>query len=223
MQEIQIGRMILGPVGTNSYYVYRDGQKDTKDSSQERTPVVLIDPPDAGERIYDALRERGFFIERILLTHAHFDHIGGIAGILSRSDDKIPVAAPEAEKSLCEDPELNCSLSMGGHGVTVRPDIWLHDGETVEAAGVTLQVIATPGHTVGSCCFYIGEAGVLISGDTLFAGSVGRADLPTGSMSTLVRSIKEKLFDLPDETLVLPGHGEETTIGDEKRYNPFIQ
>ena len=96
------------------------------------------------------------------------------------------------------------------------------DGQEITLAGITLQVISTPGHTVGGCCYYVKEAGILISGDTLFAESVGRTDFPTGSMGTLVRSIKDKLFVLPDETRVYPGHGDSTTIGHEKEYNPFL-
>ena len=105
----------------------------------------------------------------------------------------------------------------------VVPDVLFRDGEEFTLLGITGKVIATPGHTGGSCCYYFEEAGILIAGDTLFAESVGRTDLATGSMSALSRSIKERLFALPDETKVYPGHGESTTIGHEKQYNPFAQ
>ena len=103
----------------------------------------------------------------------------------------------------------------------VRLDVYVKDGQTLELAGISLRVIATPGHTQGSCCYYAEEAGILVAGDTLFQESVGRSDFPTGSSSTLIRSVQDKLFALPDETRVYPGHGESTTIGHEKRYNPF--
>ena len=116
--------------------------------------------------------------------------------------------------------DLNVSAGAG-RACTVKANTLLKDGEEVTIEDMTFKVVATPGHTKGSCCYYFEEAGMLISGDTLFEESVGRTDLPTGSMSTLTRSIKEKLADLPDDTTVYPGHGDSTTIGHEKAYNPF--
>ena len=108
-----------------------------------------------------------------------------------------------------------------GRPYTVTVDWYLRDGEKITIEDMEFKVIATPGHTQGSCCYYFEKDNLLISGDTLFEGSVGRTDLPTGNGPTLSRSLKEKLMDLPDETLVFPGHGNSTTIGDEKKYNPF--
>ena len=221
---IRYGCMVLGPVATNSYFFYRTGTDE--DKNPRGIPVLLFDPPAEGERIYQALSERGFTVEMILLTHAHFDHIDGVEGLQrAASEDgsqKIPVAALKEERPLCEDPKLNCSLSMGGRGVVVSPDRWLSDHEIIEAAGLVVEVLATPGHTIGGCCYYIKEAGAAVCGDTLFCGSVGRTDLPTGNMSVLLESIRTRLFTLPESTLLLPGHGEETTVGEEIRENPFV-
>ncbi len=208
MADLKIGRMVIGSVQTNCYFVYREGSGD----------AVLFDPADKGDHIYETLKEKGFNVKAILLTHAHFDHIWGCQRLQELSG--APLYAYAAEKALCEDAETNVSAQVG-RPCTVRPDRYLADGEEISAADMTCRLIATPGHTVGSCCYYFEEAGFLIAGDTLFAESVGRTDLATGSMSALVRSIKEKLFVLPDDTKVYPGHGDSTTIGHEKQYNPF--
>ena len=131
------------------------------------------------------------------------------------------VDVDEEEKILCEDAVTNVSDQVG-RPYTVSPDRYLKDGEELTIADMTCKLIATPGHTVGSCCYYFKEADILIAGDTLFQDSVGRTDLATGSMSALVRSVRDKLFVLPEETKVYPGHGEATTIGHEKKYNPFL-
>ena len=218
---IRAARMVLGMVQTNTWILYRtDGGP-----SENGTAAVVIDPAGDGERIYERLVEKGFTADSILLTHGHFDHIEGIAGLekaAERDGRHLAVSCLDRERGLCGDPELNCSASMGGSGFTVTPDETFTDGARLTAAGIEMEVIATPGHTAGSCCFYIREAGILIAGDTLFEESIGRCDLPTGSTSLLVRSVKEKLFIMPDDTLVLPGHGDETTIGHEKMYNPFL-
>ena len=158
-------------------------------------------------------------MEAIYLTHAHFDHIGGVEELKKLSGAKVYVY--EKEKRLCEDTEYNLSAEHGLN-LTLDPDEYLPDGAECEAAGLKFRLLATPGHTEGSCCYYFYEDGILISGDTLFEGSVGRTDFPGGSMSTLVRSCREKLLTLPDDTLVYPGHGGATTIGDEKKYNSFL-
>ncbi len=132
-----------------------------------------------------------------------------------------PVYAYEAEKEVCEDAVLNVSGNVG-RACTVAADFYVKDEEEITIAGVTCRLIATPGHTKGSCCYYFESDKILISGDTLFQESVGRTDLPTGSMSTLVRSVKEKLLPLPESVKVYPGHGDSTTIGHEKKYNAFI-
>ena len=208
MAELKIGVMIIGAVQTNCYYVYREGEKD----------VLFFDPADRGDYIYQTLQEKGLRLAGILLTHAHFDHILGVKRLQELSG--APLYAYEGEKRLCEGASLNAS-QMIGHSCTVQPDHYCKDEERITISGITCKLIATPGHTEGSCCYYFEDAGILISGDTLFEESVGRTDLPTGSMSEIVRSIKEKLFTLPDTVKVYPGHGGMTDIGHEKKYNPF--
>lgn len=210
--NLRIGRMVIGAVSTNCYFVYDDDQVgEVKD-------VICFDPADRGGYIYEQLKEKGFRVAAILLTHAHFDHIWGVQELRGKTGAK--VYACEAERPLCESAEMNVSAQVG-RPCTIKPNVYCKDGEKITAAGMTCTLIATPGHTVGSCCYYFEEAGILISGDTLFQESVGRTDLPTGSGGQLGRSVREKLMPLPDETRVYPGHGDATTIGHEREYNPF--
>ena len=155
----------------------------------------------------------------VLLTHGHFDHIMGLDGLLREYD--IPVYAFESEKEVLNSARLNLSAMMAGT-YTFSDARYVKDGQILDIGGVQIRVIHTPGHTSGGCCYYIEKEGILFSGDTLFHTSIGRTDFPTGSSSQLVRSVKERLFDLPDETKVYPGHMEETSIGYEKKYNPFV-
>ena len=208
MQNLKIGRIVLGACQTNCYFVYKEGEKQ----------AIVFDPADKGDYLYEKLTEKGFEIAAILLTHGHFDHILGCAKLKAASGAKI--YAYEAEKVLCEDAFVNVSAQTG-RSCTVEVDEYVKDGQELTFAGMTCKVLATPGHTIGSCCYYFEDERLLISGDTLFLESVGRTDLPTGSMAKLNRSIKEKLAVLPEETKVYPGHGDSTTIGHEMRYNPF--
>lgn len=210
MSNLKIGRLMLGICQTNCYFVYQEGSTD----------VIFFDPADKGDYIYEKLQEKGLNVKGILLTHGHFDHIWGTNKLRELSG--APIYAYEAEKVLCEDAITNVSDQVG-RPYTVVPDYYVKDGEEITIAGMTCKVIATPGHTVGSCCYYFEEAGMLIAGDTLFQESVGRTDLATGSMSAIIHSVKDKLFLLPDETKVYPGHGDVTSIGHEKRYNSFVQ
>lgn len=208
MAELKIGKMTMGICATNCYFLYEEGKNQ----------VIFVDPADKGDYIYETLRKNNLTVAGIFLTHAHFDHIWGAEELRKLSGAKI--YAYEGEKELCEDAGKNVSARVG-RACTIKPDVYLKDGETVTVAGISGKVLATPGHTKGSCCYYFEEAGILVSGDTLFLDSVGRTDFPTGSMSKLVHSVKEKLFLLPDEVKVYPGHGDSTTIGHEKQCNPF--
>ena len=153
------------------------------------------------------------------MTHGHFDHILGAEKLRSLSGAKI--YALSEEFALCKDSVNNLS-GWSGAPYTLSPDEALIDGQKLTIAGIPFQVLATPGHTLGSCCFYFEEAGFLVCGDTIFEESVGRTDFPTGSSSTLIQSVKEKIFTLPDSVKLYPGHGGSTTIEHEKKYNPFF-
>ena len=218
MAQIKIGKMVLGVCQTNCYFLYREGGGE----------CIVVDPADQGVNIFRALQKNGFHVAGILLTHGHFDHIWGLdelrdAANAAADEDAEPAKAYayEAERVLLQDADKNVSR-QAGRPCTTYADVYVKDGQEITIAGMTCKVIATPGHTAGGCCYYFEEAGFLLSGDTLFAESVGRTDFPTGSMSTLVRSVRERLFVLPDDTKVYPGHGESTTIGHEKEYNPFL-
>ena len=207
---LKIGKIVMGSVQTNCYFLYQENENK----------IIVVDPADRGEYLYNAFTEAGLEVAAILLTHAHFDHIWGCNKL--RELTGVQVFAWEEEKELCESAKLNVSEDVG-RPYTVTVDWYLKDGEKVNVEGMEFTVIGTPGHTQGSCCYYFEKDNILISGDTLFEGSVGRSDLPTGNEATLIRSLKERLMTLPDETLVFPGHGNGTSIADEKKYNPFCR
>lgn len=219
MGKIKIGGMVIGAVQTNCYFVYREGSPD----------CILFDAPDTGKEIVRRIEGAGFHVRALMITHGHFDHIMGAqdlrlsAGSLAeeRGEDAVRIYAPKAEEEMLSDSSYNMT-AFYGTPMTLKPNAWLEDGQEIELCGIRIKVISTPGHTPGSVSFYIEEAGILISGDTLFEESVGRTDFKGGSASTLSRSIKEKLFTLPEDTVVYPGHGASTTIGHEKKYNPFF-
>lgn len=206
---MKIEKFVLGSLGTNCYLVENDETKE----------LVIIDPAACPDYMVSYVKRIGYEPKAILLTHGHFDHVMGIDGWVKEFD--IPVYLYEEEKAVLESPELNLSAMFGTSYSYSRVNC-LHDGQVFEAAGYPFRVIHTPGHTCGGCCYYVEEEEVLFSGDTLFSQSVGRSDFPTGSASVLVRSVKEKLFCLPDKVMVYPGHNDLTCIGEEKRYNPFI-
>lgn len=208
--NIDFDYKILGEIGTNCYLLYN---KDNK-------RAVLIDPADEADKIMEMIAVKNCTLTAILLTHGHYDHIG--AAIKVSKATKAPIYAGECEKEVLENPSINLSAMMGEHAISLIADKWLTDGEVIELAGITIRCIHTPGHTKGGMSYYVEDANILFSGDTLFAASVGRTDFPTGSMSELVRSIKSKLLILPEHTKVFTGHGESTSIAYEKQYNPFL-
>ena len=196
-------------IGTNCYLVINEETKDT----------VMVDPGAYPAKLKNAVKEQGLKLKAVLLTHAHFDHIMGLDALLE--EYPVPVYVHEAEKGLIADPKTNLSLTYT-NGYVFEDATYVTDGQKIAAAGVTFEVLFTPGHTSGGCCYYAETENMLFSGDTLFRCSVGRSDLPTGDETTLIRSIKEKLLVLPENTVVYPGHMAATTIQTEKTANPFL-
>ncbi|MCI9106387.1 MAG: MBL fold metallo-hydrolase [Lachnospiraceae bacterium] len=208
MSEFRIQTFVLGEVSTNCYLIYHQGTRE----------AVVVDPADNGAYILNKCREIEVKPTAILLTHGHFDHILAVKDICRAFPCK--VYAGREEDRLLQDSSLNLSGSMGSEQMCVEADVLVKDGDILSLVGFDWQVLETPGHTAGSVCYYVESEQVLISGDTLFANSLGRTDLPTGDMRAIIRSIKEKLLSLPERVMVYPGHGEVTTIEHEKRYNP---
>ena len=206
---MRIKKFVIGMIGTNCYVV----------SNEETKACFLVDPAVCDSNMVSYIKEEGLDLQAILLTHGHFDHIMGIDDV--RKEFPVPVYASEKEKEVLQDAGLNLSKAYGG-GYTFSGATYVRDGQMLDIAGMKIQVIETPGHTEGGCCYYIAEEEVLFSGDSLFRASIGRTDFPTGSSSQLVRAVRDKLLVLPEDTMVYPGHMDETTIGYERKYNPYI-
>lgn len=202
---MKIERFVLGNLATNCYLV----------ENEETKELVIVDPATCPDEIVGHVRRQGYEPKAILLTHGHFDHVMGIDRWAHEFG--VSVYLYEDEKEVLLNPEWNLS-AMFGKTYSYSDGIGVKDGEVLSLAGFSFRVLHTPGHTKGGCCYYVEDADALFSGDTLFLQSVGRTDFPTGSMPVLARSIRERLFALPDETKVYPGHGDYTSIGDEKPY-----
>ncbi len=207
---MKIQHSVLGMCATNTYYVYDD----------ETKRGLIVDPADSPDTIIAKADSLSMIPEAILITHGHFDHVLAMNKI--REHYGIKVYAGLTEKQVLHDMAMNLTSSFG-MGQTFDADIYLKDGEEFETAGYHIRAIEVPGHTIGGMCYYFDKQGVLFSGDTLFCESVGRSDFPGGSASALCRGIKDKLFILPEHTKVYPGHMDETTIGNEIKYNPFCR
>jgi glyoxylase-like metal-dependent hydrolase (beta-lactamase superfamily II) len=182
---------------------------------------AIIDPGDEAARIAMAVEETGLEIGSIIVTHAHIDHVGAVAALVEEYACPVLMHA-EAEPMLKELPTQAMMMGLR-FGKVPAVDRYIEDSETLEVGDLGLISLYTPGHAPGHLAFYIEDEGLVLSGDALFAGSVGRVDLPGGSMEVLMQSIEERLLTLPDETIVYSGHGPRTTIGNERTSNPFLQ
>lgn len=206
-----VKRLIVGPLEENCYIVYKENGNGK---------CFLVDPGASGNRILREMEDLRLVPEAILLTHGHFDHIMAVEWILKKYPET-RVHALDAEKEVLCDPEKSLLRAFGGKFETdgIR---FLPDGALLSVAGIPFRYLATPGHTAGSACIYLEDERILFSGDTLFLESAGRTDFPTGNTAQLSESIKGKLMSLPDDTKVYPGHGEETSIAHERKFNYMV-
>ena len=209
---MKIVQLPLGPIQTKCYIV---GDEATKQAA-------VIDPAFDGHTIARQVKEMGFELTHCLITHAHFDHVGGLAELMSLypdvpvyiHEDAVPMLAQSAHQA-----------RMFGMNVETPPEPQKRttEGDQIQVGELVFDVLYTPGHAPGHVSFLLKEGKVIFSGDVLFQGSIGRTDLPGGSMPLLLKVIDEKLLTLPDETRVLSGHGPATTIGQERLSNPFLR
>ncbi len=203
--------LTVGPLQENCYLL-------ADPATQE---AVLIDPGDEAARLLEALDERGLALRAVWLTHAHFDHVGAVADVLARYPAPLylhPAAAPLL---------AHAGASAARWGIPLKQPptdfLPLSDEQTLALGGLQARCLFTPGHAPGHIAFYLPEEEVVIAGDALFQGSIGRTDLPGGNHAQLLESVRTKLLTLPPQTKVYPGHGPATTIGEEARTNPFLR
>lgn len=208
---IQIQQFPLGPMQTNCYLL----------GCEQTMQAAIIDPSWDGRNIFAAADDGGWDITHILLTHSHFDHVGGLGQLKEETNAPIYIH-PDAVDML-----RNAGMSAAMFGLKMPsvppPDVMIGEGDTIEVGKLQVTVLYTPGHAPGHVSFYLPDYHVLFDGDVLFQQSIGRTDLPGGDHATLMKTIRDKFLTLPDETHVLSGHGSPTTIGEERMHNPFLQ
>lgn len=207
---MEIVPVIAGPFETNGYLLNDDTKKG-----------IIIDAPlESTQQFMSLIREKGICVEAIILTHTHWDHTADAAELQRQTGARIYVHSEDIFRLV--DPNKFTMMRLPFDIEAVEPNILLKGDEIIEIGEMKLQVVFTPGHTEGGICLYSKDDSVIFTGDTLFNGSIGRYDLPGGSMNVLMQSINERLLVLPDDTKVFCGHGESSTIGKEKSSNPFL-
>ena len=206
---MKIYRYVTGPLSVNTYLVV----------DEETNKGFIVDPGGEDIDLLEFVKENNIEIEYIILTHGHGDHNCGLESY-QKAWPKASLIVHEEEHELLSDPRKNYSTMTCGRPLSFTADHYVQDGEILKAGGLEIKFVFTPGHTPGGMCVYVGDS--LFSGDTLFARSIGRTDFPGSSFAALKKSIEEKLYTLPADTMVYPGHMEPTTIGIEKEQNPFV-
>ena len=207
--ELIAKKIVVGSMSENTYLV----------GSKESGECILIDPGAQADLILQEVEEAGLRVVLMVNTHGHGDHNGAIKEIKERTGAEFRIH--QADVRVMAASMSWAPMMITGYQMPPPPDGFLNDGDELRVGGVMLMVLETPGHTPGSVCFY-GE-GMVFTGDTLFKGSIGRFDMDGGSGPQLLGSIESRLLTLPDDTVVMPGHGEGSTIGDERRNNPFLR
>lgn len=208
MADLLVLEYSVGDIGTNCYLLVNTATKET----------IIVDPGGDAPMLQRHITSQQLKPVAVFLTHAHYDHAHDAKTL--KNAYGIPVYMHEEERVTLDDVRMNCS-AMFGNPERYEGDVFLKDG-MIQVAGFDIQVIHTPGHTPGGCCYYFAKEKTLVSGDSLFCGSIGRTDFPGGSMSKLVRALREKIIVLPRDVEVLPGHMQRSTIGYEADYNPFL-
>jgi len=210
---MKVDRLILGAYETNCYIL--------RETAAARD-CLIVDPGLGASQLINFLKEHELNPVAVVLTHGHIDHIAGIAALRTEFAD-INVYVHKLDAKMLTEADHNLSTLAGVSFSADPADLIVEGGDVIEQVGIKLQVLHTPGHTPGGICLYSKEERIVFTDDTLFADSIGRTDFPNGSMAQLLNGIKEKLFTLPDETKVYPGHGPITTIAREKEHNQFFQ